>query len=436
MFFNLSGRLVFEHNKESAEQTPKEFFDHVFFKIFFDDPAYLLWVGNSPFAQIYGKKPGSKQFKDSERKKALSDLHAKINNSHLPDASIFPGGPADNIEQATSGQINRVLEPLPAEEYYFAWFGLATGVTVKGGYILTFSDTELVNLIAEGWVHYRKFLTSTPAMNGNQINTFNAHWLMHRLSDDYNPDDPFEDFNITDQITTKTMKLETPEWVKLIFALAKKYGDRAVTVYVCKLGQMNTTIGFVKIILKEVNREYQVYNELFSQSENIPHRELETVYKTEFSFKRACMTGALGCRELQPEGLSKYFESEAHPLKKTDENSLIEFRIYLAWITTMLNNKDLNEKARKMASALVKYRTEATHGKSDRKNLIEKGLFAAKSRNRFIEALTDLLNDGFQEIDAAVDLKDSLLELNTEKFRLFTTLLKFEYTAADKKELT
>lgn len=431
MFFSKSGKLVYEKQRDSKQQSVKDFFDKTFFKLFFDDPRYLLSVGNSPFFQLVAQK---KQNILEERRNALIEFHKKVEEASIPNGSIFPGAPAEDIYQATSGQVSGVMNKFSANEYYFSWFGLATGLTVRGGYTIVLNDPDLVNEIAEGWEHYRNYLKSTPDMNGNQINTFNSLWLMHRLSDDYNASKPFEDFSINSYVKLKEKKLDTPDWVRLIFTLAKKYGDQVLTAYVFKLGQMNTTIGFVKIILKEVNREFQIYNELFQQNNDIPYRELSVIYKTEFSFERACTSGAIGCRELQPKGLRDHFYNESNPLKKADQDSLIQFRIYLAWIITMLNDKELNQKAKDFAVALAQFRSAATHGKSDRKNIIEKGLFEATNRNRFIELLTAMIEEGFEEMKILISLKDSILDLNPEKFRLFSTLLKFEYRTIEKGE--
>ena len=90
------------NEREKTDLSAKDFFDKVFFKLFFDDEKHLLHVGNSPFFQ----KP-----KDDDVKKHGSKSLAQYNNlkaaieNDVPNMSIFVGSQAKDVGGTTSGQI-------------------------------------------------------------------------------------------------------------------------------------------------------------------------------------------------------------------------------------------------------------------------------------------------------------------------------------------
>ena len=56
----------------------------------------------------------------------------------------------------------------------------------------------------------------------------------------------------------------------------------------------------------------------------------------------------IGIRAIEPKDLRKYMPSiyeKSFPKLKSDENSIINYSIYITWIIAMLNNKELLELA-------------------------------------------------------------------------------------------
>jgi len=87
-----------EYNKrEKKNYTPREFFDEVFYPLFFNHPKYLFWGQNSPFVQM---KKGQKVYSlnDEERLEKLKEFHRKIDNGEK-DASIAICSSASEIKE-------------------------------------------------------------------------------------------------------------------------------------------------------------------------------------------------------------------------------------------------------------------------------------------------------------------------------------------------
>lgn len=66
----------------------------------------------------------------------------------------------------------------------------------------------------------------------------------------------------------------------------------------------------------------------------------------------------------------------------------------------------------------------------DRKNLLEKKLFATKRKTEFMEALIEIISDESVEmeiVEKIKDLRDKVHLLSQEDFVYFILLLKFDY---------
>ncbi|NOY51348.1 MAG: hypothetical protein GXO88_12420, partial [Chlorobi bacterium] len=65
------------NQKYDKEYSAKEFFEEVYWEIFYNHSKYMQWVTNSPFVQMKeGQKPHL--LSTIERKEKLEDLHSKI----------------------------------------------------------------------------------------------------------------------------------------------------------------------------------------------------------------------------------------------------------------------------------------------------------------------------------------------------------------------
>lgn len=96
------------------------------------------------------------------------------------------------------------------------------------------------------------------------------------------------------------------------------------------------------------------------------------------------------------------------------------------------NKEEITDYTMDLAKILQKYRAEGT--KLDRKNLIEKELFASPSKRGFIEALTKMIKDLDGEALLSIkQLKDEVHLMTNEEYGYFCTLLKFDYAFVEKQ---
>ena len=94
------------NKKEQKNLSAKEFFNSVFFPIFFNDEKYLMHVENYPFFQPLNKEEKKLVSEtNSIAQIKLNKLHDKIVND-LPNGSIYVGYAASNIKSTTTGQIS------------------------------------------------------------------------------------------------------------------------------------------------------------------------------------------------------------------------------------------------------------------------------------------------------------------------------------------
>lgn len=446
-----------EYNKRHGESySSKDFFDEVLFKYFFDAKKYLMWAQNSPFVQgINKKKPF---FSPSERSDNLKEFHKKIDDG-ARDASIAIGFPASEIKDyaTTSGAITDLKIPLDTDDIYYSWIGANLALGVAGGYSILINDPQITYATFEGWKVYRKYLDnpSLEKLRGNQILTWNGQWLTFRFGKSFSNDFNFNSLTQEKIFEIKDDKIEvnTVPWSRLFFSLSHTFKDDVKLAYVFSLGQTNKTIGFIPFQLKSGRRLHQIYNQLFGDDQlRINTKAFESLLGKHI--KRACELGSIGLKALQPKNIEKYFAKEAniklarpklskkgnetndefndrktHSLKK-DESNIITFQTYKTWLIAMItkNKNEISNYSIDIAKALVKYREGAR--KTDRKNLLEKKLFASKRKTAFLEALIDIVNDS--SVDAEIvekvkSLRDKIHFMSNEDFIYFILLLKFDY---------
>ncbi|RXF70098.1 hypothetical protein [Arcticibacter tournemirensis] len=445
-----------EYNRRNGtDYSAKLFFDEVYFRLFFDDPKYLMWAQNSPFVQgISKKKP---YFERHERLENLSQFHQKVTRGER-DASIAIGYPASETKEyaTTSGLVSDINLEISEEATYLSWIGSSLSIGVSGGYAILFNDPAILYATFEGWKVYREYLNDVTLerLRPNQIFTWNGQWLTYRFSWKFRSDFDFLTLQGEKFFTVSETEIgvNTIEWSKLFFSLSRQFPDSIQTGYVFSLGQTNKTLGFFPFHFKSGSNLVSVYKKLWGEDDYLKNTAaFESLIGKRID--RACELGAIGLQALEPRGLTKYFsegnidlskpaillkkneteiefEERKSKILSKDLENIITFQTYKTWLIAMLtkNKEEIADYTTEIAAALVRYRASAR--KTDRKNLIEKELFASSKKNAFIEALIKIVSDG--EVDSDIiekvkELKDYIHYLNNEEFVYFWLLLKFDY---------
>ncbi len=416
---------------------PKEFFEKCYFPLFFDNARYLQSPANTPLFQLIARK----QTKSARaRKEMLEQIHSKISafesGDSLPEMSFAIGYPSADFMGTTSGQVSNMSLPLDDDDMYASWFGAALGIGMEGGLNMLIDNQQLLSMLHEGWELYRKHVDQNDGID-NKIETWNSVWLVHRLGEEFNPQNPSAGFRPVSIGKKKEASLERPSWTRVLFALSRLFPKTMLNAYVYSFGQMNKTIGFVQLNLPEVTRLSQMYKSLFGKMEILKNvSELERVYEAERGFNYACEVGVIGLRALQPKGLQKYMpgrgDKNEYPKQRKTLETQITYSIYISWILAMLNNKELLALAEKTAAALRDYVSRETRGKAARGNNVDR-LLNSKSRKELIESLTVLVED-----DAAISdtcnaiVNEVMLNIPQDNLPLFVTLLRFKYAIPTK----
>jgi len=451
-----------EYNRRhNTDYSAEGFFEEVMHPLFFGHDKYMFWATNSPFVQ--GKKKGVVLTEEMIANK-LNDLKVKISNG-LKDASIAISYPASETKEfaTTSGGVTDIDFEVESEEVYASWIGAGLSLGVAGGYALLFNDPEITYATFEGWKVYRQYLNdpTTERLPPNKIVTWNGQWLTFRMSKrDYKPD--FDFVTLEKQgfvkIAENTIDTQTVAWSKLFFSLSRNYPNQVKTAYVFALGQTNKTIGFIPFQFQKGRKLHEVYDKIFGDDDfQINANDFEVMFGKHI--KRACELGNIGLQALQPKDLEKYLRDPSKTLKfinpkpqkgnESDEDYtirkqkettktnqiLITFQTYKTWLMAMIskNKEEISDYTRNMGKVLVDYRAGAK--KTDRKNLIEKELFASVSKTKFLEALIKIVTDDSVDIkivEQMNELRDKAHFMTQDDFRYFVLLLKFDYAYAER----
>ena len=438
--------------------TAKDFFEKVYIPMIFDHPKYMMSGGNAPLENPKIQWKQKKYPSKDERAERIEKTIKKIESGYQ-DASVAIGYPASEEKEfaTTSGLVTDIDLTFDEEEIYLSWIGGALSIGVSGGYALLFNDPEITYATYEGWKEYRKFLNdeTLSLLRPNQVVTWNGQWLTYYFGKKFR-----EDFNFTAlksagifSMDEKKIEANTIEWSRLFFSLSHRFPQSTFTAYVFGLGQTNKTLGFFPFHLKSGTLLTEIYKQLFGEETYLrKSSEFESLYGKHI--KRACELGAIGLQALEPKNLSKYFadpsnikltkpnlsprknepetdyEKRRSKLLAKDEENLITFQTYKTWLIAMIskNKEDISDYTQDVAAALVKYREGAR--KTDRKNLLEKKLFAAKNKNAFLEALIEIVNDReveMETVEAVKKLRDQVHFMSNDEFTYFALLLKFDY---------
>lgn len=441
MYTSVIGRSFLKaYNKKfGKEYTAKSFFEEIFVPLFFDYPKYMMTAGNSPLENpklswedmIRDKKP----FETSEqRQERIRKMINKI-ESEPADASIAVGyGVSDNTA-ASSGQITNMDISNDKEDVYFSWVGAALGIGVSGGITILFDCDPLLLDLFEGWKYYRDYLNKYHFMKGNQINTWNAHWISHRYnSSGFEADDPVITMSALSTTGEGLVNLPTLSWVHVLLRIANKLPFDTLVGYLYSIGQANTTIGFIPFKLSDISRPNKLYATIFGmESLNLNMRKIESLYGTAFGLRAACQLGSIGVQAMEPKGLRAFLPDGKSAKKiayKENEEQEITFRTYIIWILVMLNNEKLWELSRTYAASLLEYEAGAGKAKKDRTNRV-KQLMESSGVRSFLSNLIPIIEE---EKDTAVfeELGKFVNGMPRDNFPYFNTLIRFHYALLNK----
>lgn len=440
MYATTIGRTFLQayNRKFGAEHTARSFFEEVYVPLFFDHRKYMMTAGNSPLENpklswddmIKGKKP----FETSERRQErITKMIQKIENEKA-DASIAIGYGVVDSTAATTGQITNMALPDSKEDIYLSWIGAGLGIGVIGGLTILFNHEQILLDIYEGWYYYRKYLTDFLTLKGNQINTWNGHWISHRYDREYDADDPMNEFSPMEARSDGLINLRTISWVEVVTRIALKNPVPNLVGYIYNIGQSNTTIGFIPFKLQDILYPMQLYAKIFGEAEWTQNcRKIEQLYGTAIGLRAACQAGCIGIPAMEPKGLRAFFPTEKGMKKisyKGDAEQKITFNTYLIWILAMLNKEDLWNLSCEFAKLLLKYEAEAGKARTDRVNNVEK-LLGAKKPVQFLEHLITIVEEE-KEVEAYQNMWKIIYMMPADNLPYFNTLIRFQYTILNK----
>lgn len=430
------------NEKYKKSYSAKEFFEKVYFDLFFNHPKYMQWVTNSPFVQMQVKKGQKVHLLTSEeRLEKLNNLHEKI-ETEVADASFAIGYPASDSEKfaSTSGLVSDVAVETSQEDIYLSWIGSGLGIGLAGGFSYLIDDAQILLETFDGWKHYRRYLNdpTLDKLKGNQINTWNGQWLTYKLGNNYS--DSFDFAELRDEkifkIENSSAEVNTVNWSNLFFSLSNAYPEKALNVYVYSFGQTNKTIGFIPHYLKDGQRLKDIFKQLYHTDMPFSLSDFQSLYG--MHIKRACELGGIGLYALRPDGLKKYMEDGKNFLFSKDQEKykqqILIYQSYKTWLIAMVskNKVEVTDYTLELAKLILRYRGKAKGNAG--KNLIEKELFAARTKRGFIDALVEMISvlDG-DDLEALKKLKDEIHLMTNEEFGYFVTLLKFDYAFVEKQ---
>lgn len=453
---------IYREKKNLPEDySARQFFDKEMFPLFFDNEQHLMHVGNSPFFQ----KPTKKAVEEhgSKAKAQLYNLHSKI-ESGVRSFATFVGYAAEGVQATSSGQITSMAFDFEDDEMYASWIGQALAIGVSGALIIQIDEEKILWTLYNGWKHYRKYLSQTPNLKSKQIETWNGHWLNHTFGEYFNPKNVLAEFDPKPENKSGTLAIPTIDWIKIVFALSREYPEQTITAYVYSLSQTNTTLGFINLRLPKVRKLIQLKGELYELPKTRKYyKAFEEMYSTFYDLKNACKLGVIGLKALEPDklrafmpkGTAQYaqgkdykfsnpnikakkdetteaFEVRQQKAKNKYNREIINFQIFKTWIIAMLNNKkELNALAEQVAQALIDFEIKAQNSDTGRgkstQNRLSEDVKSSKSLKSFIENLTDLMKKYKEGAEIFKKVKDTVIELPSDLFPLFITLIRFEY---------
>lgn len=431
---HIGKKFLYLFNRENRTNlTAKEYFESFLFPLFYNNERYLLSPTNTPLFQLIAQKKTNDPIARLAKKKEIDSKIMEFASGHekFPEMSFAIGYPSADLLGTTSGQVTSINLPLNEEDMYASWIGAGFGIGIQGGLNLLVDNEKIFFSIKDGWELYRKYVNETDGID-NKIESWNSVWIIHRFSDDWNPDFPKANFQPLTISKKGEPVIKRSSWIQILFAFAKQFPNEVLTVYVYSLGQMNKTIGFVQFRLPEITKLSELYSTMFEKQTGLTNKKLAQLYETEYGFNTACERFSLiGLRAIEPKDLKKFMPgySDKSLLKfKSDEKSLINYSIYITWVIAMLNDKELLELAEVTAAKLKKFIDEGKKVRTNRHNMVDK-LLSSKNKKEFIDSLIEIAKEDSTIYEFSNKLVNHIMLHNIapDKFPLFVTLLRFKY---------
>lgn len=442
MYTSTIGRTFINayNERNKTHYNAETFFKEKFVPLFFDHPKYMMTAGNSPLENpklswedmIKGKKPFESQEKRAER---INKMYTKIKEEN-PSDTIARGYPVADNTAGTSGQKSSISYSDNKDIIYLSWIGDALAVGVSGGISILFNHPDILLNIFDGWKHYRSYLENIPMLKGNQINTWNGHWISHRYDDsEYISSDPMFGFNplISNGTSNEVISISTISWVKILIRLSLHYPTNSIIGYLYNIGQTNTTIGFIPFNLNEI-RSVKHFCEVVFGTDNISFKKyrehIEELYGTAYGIRTICQNGSIGIKALEPKDLRAYLPTSkgAKKIIINDESQVINFNLYIIWILAMLNNEKLWDLSQDAAKMFLRYEAGAGKMRSNRINDVKK-LLESTNKELFLQNTIPLLKD-FEEEEDRNELNELCKVIATmprDNFPYFNTLIRVQY---------
>ncbi|WP_407405577.1 hypothetical protein [Chryseobacterium sp.] len=424
--------LKLYNEKNKKDFTAEQFFDEVFFGLFFTDESHLMHVGNSPFFQK--PKESDVVLHGSKSLAQLANLKSNIQND-TPNMSIYVGSSAKDIGGTTSGQVSSIATKIDEDEMYASWIGEALAIGVNGGYVMLIDNDDILWSLYNGWAIYRKYLLNTPNIKDKQIETWNGQWICYNFSKKFDGNKPIDGINIEVENVQGKMAIPTIKWTTVMMTLSKNFPNSIMTVYAYNLSQTNTTLGFINIYLNEINELYELRDKIILNKEEsiLSDKDIEQ-FEPFYYFKDACAFGTIGLKALEPAKLREYMPkgsvrfAQGKDYKFSNEESYFNYKLFKIWIYAMLNKKEILDLADQLALILLKYeesQKESGRGKTGKGESVKK-IIESRYFKEFAENITPLISG---ENKGALEniVQQSYLDIQKDNFPLFLTLVRFQY---------
>lgn len=437
-------KLYKEKENKPESYSAREFFDEVLFPVFFDDDKHFLNVANSSFFQSVSQdliKTGK-----SIHILKLERFHKNVKEG--ASLTTMVGYAAQDLQAGTSGQVSSISMNIDTEEMYLSWIGSGFSIAMGGGYSILIDEIDLLWEIFKGWTHYRKALSQTDNLKGNQIDVWNSYWIVHVLSEHYNPYIPEDYFMFPETDLCKADKwkrlgyieFSSNSWFRVVFALSLKYPKKSLLVNAFKFADTNQTLGFLNIILPEIRKPYELRDKLFIDGNQtiLIDKDIEKL-ETFYNFSNACKMGTIGLKAIEPKGIREFMPKGTADYAqgkdfKLEDKSFKNFQLYKLWIIAMLNKTELLKLASDVAITLIAHESndsKENRGKSEKSNQV-KEVLDSKSIKGFIDSITILITK--DNAETFKDVVEQTIKMPSDNFPLFATLIRFEYSYQKNKQ--
>lgn len=349
--------------------------------------------------------------------------------------SIYVGAPAKDIEGTTSGQVSSIDIAIDSDEMYASWIGEALAIGVNGGFVMLIDNDEILWNLYIGWKYYRKYLSQTPNIKDKQIETWNGQWLSHCLSKSFDENYPEDNLNIEPENVQGKLAIPTIKWTSVMLSLSRRFSNSQMIAYAYNLSQTNTTLGFINLYLKEIHEIYEIQDQLILESDKTILSDFDIEkFEPFFYFKDACAFGTIGLKALEPAKLREFMPkgsvlyAQGKDYKFKDEESHFNYKLFKIWIYAMLNKKEIIQLANQLALILLKHEhsnKEENRGKTGKGEQVKK-VIESRYFKEFAENIKLLVNkENSSKLEEIV--QKSYLEITTDNFPLFLTLVRFQY---------